>query len=427
MYIWRWTHEGSPCKHQHRFRRCWRAWLPMANPNRSTVRALTLHDLFLWWFVIPGSPPMFQHPLRSYLLVKLTGYRMLDISLITTIVSWITESGSFHTKGLHFPVQLWAGWLVASWPSGESQWLGFWTSLRIGLVAWFVREHITSGPTLAVLTRLFACCCIRSAENYCQWSVFNQHASFILISPRYIVHNASSMGIFIGIDGSRGPEGGDESLLMPEPASAPLQWSISRTPLGTSKRMSIGGWSSMSRLTEHRTNGRLTDIWHLIRRDFGIGLCVMPSPISNFSLRNGNNYGTFHSPCPIICWPRKFTRVYVRPSRILPKSIVTNVGCVQITSYLRQPPLWCSLFIPSRSAPHLDPRILAAKTLKPLRHGGAAYVATFVSPSYYPLVVVHSSWYNSSSRPGAHFAQGVLIFVIIGTSPLKILKVLNVS
>ena len=58
--------------------------------------------------------------------------------------------------------------------------------------------------------------------------------------------------------------------------------------------------ANMSRLTEHRT-GRLKDIWHLIRHDFGIELCDVPSPISNFSLRSGSNYGTFHSSRPIIC------------------------------------------------------------------------------------------------------------------------------
>ena len=48
--------------------------------------------------------------------------------------------------------------------------------------------------------------------------------------------------------------------------------------------------ASMSRLTENRTYGRLKDIWHLLRDDFGIELCDVPSPISNFSLRNRNPF-----------------------------------------------------------------------------------------------------------------------------------------
>lgn len=35
--------------------------------------------------------------------------------------------------------------------------------------------------------------------------------------------------------------------------------------------------ASMSRLTEYRTDGRLKDIWHLLRHDFGIELCDVPS------------------------------------------------------------------------------------------------------------------------------------------------------
>ena len=113
---------------------------------------------------------------------------------------------------------------------------------------------------------------------------------FLLSPPR----STGSMGTFVGIDECRKHEGGEESSLMPEPASGPRPPAVvdfedaSRDVKEDEYREVIerADGASMSPLTEHRIDRRLQDIWHLICCDFGIELCDVPS---NFSLRNGNN------------------------------------------------------------------------------------------------------------------------------------------
>ena len=68
----------------------------------------------------------------------------------------------------------------------------------------------------------------------------------LLLSPPHCVVHQASRDSLIGTDENGEAEGGEDSLLMPEPVSAgPLLWSISRTLLGTSMNMSIGRLLSM--------------------------------------------------------------------------------------------------------------------------------------------------------------------------------------